>query len=91
MIRKRFKAIDPEVLKGLRQTDALFSKRNVQLKLLGMLSRESSTSLLTVEDFAGEVRLNLKSAVYDPALYFEGGTYVFEGLSFKIRKTCRST
>jgi hypothetical protein len=47
-----------------------------------MFSRESGRAHLTIEDPSGDVRLNLKTAVYEPGLYFEGGVYGFEGSNF---------
>lgn len=44
-----------------------------------MLSRGTG-NMLIAEDLNGTVKLDLRNVEYEPALYFEGGIYIFEGL-----------
>lgn len=44
-----------------------------------MLSRGTG-NMLIAEDLNGTVKLDLKMTQYEPALYFEGGIYIFEGI-----------
>lgn len=59
--------------------ESLFPQNNVEVRVLGMLTRGTKDELLA-EDLSSTVQLDLSEAEYLPALYFEGGIFEFEGL-----------
>ncbi|KAL3100406.1 hypothetical protein niasHS_001709 [Heterodera schachtii] len=59
--------------------DALLARRGTNVRILAQLFRGTDGDFVA-EDLSGSVRLHLGTCTYDDGLYFEGGTFVFEGL-----------
>ncbi|KAI1724969.1 DNA polymerase alpha/epsilon subunit B domain-containing protein [Ditylenchus destructor] len=80
-LRQRFELVRQLLVENsgcVSSIDSLFTHRDEEVRLLGMLSRGAGDSLIA-EDLTGTVLLDMSDVKYNPGLYFEGGIYVFLG------------
>uniref|UniRef100_A0A183C6Q4 DNA polymerase epsilon subunit n=1 Tax=Globodera pallida TaxID=36090 RepID=A0A183C6Q4_GLOPA len=80
--RQRFELIRMLVVQDVKHfdpIDSLLAHRGSKVCLLAQLFRGTDGHFVA-EDFSGCVRLHLGASTYEDGLYFEGGTYVFDGI-----------